>query len=41
MSSSSAEPAVSIVVGSVGGKEGLEACLAALEPQVDRAEALR
>ena len=41
MSSSSAEPAVSIIVGSVGGKEGLEACLPAFEPQVDGAEVLR
>jgi hypothetical protein len=41
MSSSSAErPALSIVVGSIGGAEGLEACLAALAPQVDGAEVL-
>jgi hypothetical protein len=41
MSSSSARPAdVSIVVGSVGGTEALEACLAALAPQVDGAEVL-
>ena len=44
MSSSSAEPSsappLSIVVGSNGATEGLEACLAALEPQVDGAEVL-
>lgn len=40
MSSSSAEPTVSIVVGSNGGVEGLEGCLAALAPQVDGAEVL-
>jgi hypothetical protein len=39
-SSSAAEPTVSIVVGSVGGTEPLEACLAALAPQVDGAEVL-
>jgi len=38
MPSSSAEPTLSIVVGSNG--EGLEVCLAALAPQVDGAEVL-
>jgi hypothetical protein len=40
MSSSSPEPALSIVVGSVGGADVLEGCLAALAPQVDGAEVL-
>jgi hypothetical protein len=41
MSSSSAEkPALSIVVGSNGAPASVEACLAALEPQVDGAEVL-
>src|SRR5437588_138955 len=35
MSSSSAEPALSIVVGSNGAPASVEACLAALEPPVD------
>jgi hypothetical protein len=40
MSSSSAEPAVSVVVGARGPTDGLSACLAALEPQRDGAEVL-
>ena len=40
MSSSSAEPTLSIVVGSNGATASVEACLAALEPQVNGAEVL-
>ena len=40
MSSSSAEPTLSIVVGSNGAPASVEACLAALEPQVSGAEVL-
>ena len=40
MSSSSAEPTLSIVVGSNGAPASVEACLAALEPQVNGAEVL-
>jgi hypothetical protein len=40
MSASPDSPPVSVVVASVGPREALEACLAALEPQVDGAEVL-
>lgn len=40
MSSSSAEPALTIVIGSNGASASVEGCLAALEPQVDGAEVL-
>jgi hypothetical protein len=39
-SSTSGEPALSIVVGSTGAAGALEGCLAALEPQLDGAEVI-
>src|SRR6266566_8010511 len=40
MSSSSGDVGISIVVGSNGARASVEACLTALEPQVDGAEVL-